>query len=84
MNSFETFGIFEVILILILFGFIALMALIYWRIFTKTSYPSALGLLMLIPVVNFFMLLLLAFSEWPIERENRRLLRAACRSCYDD
>jgi hypothetical protein len=35
-----------------------------------------MGLLMLIPVANLIMLLVLAFGEWPIEREVKAL-RAA-------
>jgi hypothetical protein len=51
-------------------------ALVYCKIFSKAGYHWAMGLLMLIPVANLIMLLVLAFSEWPIEREVKAL-RAA-------
>lgn len=40
-----------------------------WRIVGKTGNSGALSLLFFIPFVNIGMLLFLAFSEWPIERE---------------
>gem|GEM_PF-1327298 len=46
---------------------------IYWRIASKAGYNGALSLLMLVPVVNLLVLLLFAFSEWPLEQEVRRL-----------
>jgi hypothetical protein len=67
-------------------------ALACCRIFSKAGYNGALGLLLLVPAVNIFAFLMLAFSRWPIERElrdlrpvqnavhradNRRLRRAA-------
>ncbi len=42
---------------------------IWWRIFKKAGYSGALGLLMYVPLVNFILLLVLAFSKWPIERQ---------------
>jgi len=60
----------------LLFGLIALVALaftivIQWRIASKAGYPGALSLLMLVPFVNFVILIMFAFSEWPIERALR-------------
>ncbi|HEX9372592.1 MAG TPA: hypothetical protein VF897_16390 [Roseiflexaceae bacterium] len=46
---------------------------IWWKIFAKAGYSGALSLLMFIPVVNFILLLILAFGEWPIHRELRLL-----------
>ena len=54
------------IIILIVLGII-----IYWRIATKAGYAGALSLLMLVPVVNLVIIILFAFTEWPIERELR-------------
>jgi len=51
----------------------AVTALIYWKVWAKTGQPGALGLLQLLPIVNLVMLLILAFGEWPIERELREL-----------
>jgi hypothetical protein len=41
----------------------------YWRIFTKAGYPGAMGILMVIPLLNVIMLFFLAFSEWPVLKE---------------
>jgi len=41
----------------------------YWRIASKAGYSGVLSLLMLVPLVNFILLLFFAFTEWPIERE---------------
>ena len=69
------------IAIMILIGAIALfvaliyivfMLIIYCRIFSKAGYSWAMGLLMLVPIVNLIMLILLAFSDWPIYKEFRR------------
>ena len=49
----------------------------YWRIASKAGYSGILSLLMLLPFVNFIMLLYFAFSEWPIEQELRRVRDAA-------
>jgi hypothetical protein len=48
---------------------VCLVAVIFMRICAKAGYPAALGLLFLVPLVNFVMLLYLAFARWPIERE---------------
>jgi hypothetical protein len=44
-------------------------AVIMWRICSKAGYPGALGLLVLVPIVNLILLIFLAFAKWPIERE---------------
>jgi len=54
---------------------VILMIVIWWRIFDKTGYGGAMSLLMLLPLVNLIMLLVLAFGEWPVEAEVRRLRR---------
>ncbi len=50
---------------------------IWWRIFAKAGYPGALALLMLVPLVNLGLLCVLAFAEWPIQRELAQLRRTA-------
>jgi len=47
----------------------AIMIVPYWKIYSRTGQPGAMALLQLIPLVNIVMLYVLAFSEWPIERE---------------
>jgi uncharacterized membrane protein YhaH (DUF805 family) len=46
-----------------------LILVINWRIAAKAGYSGALSLLMLIPVFNFIVLLIFAFSRWPIEEQ---------------
>jgi hypothetical protein len=53
-----------------------LMIVVWWRIFDKTGHGGAMSLLMLLPIINIIMLLVLAFGEWPVEAEVRRLRRA--------
>ena len=54
--------------ILIILGII--LVVVIWRnIFQKAGYPAWYGFLILVPILNFIMLLYLAFSEWPIHRE---------------
>jgi hypothetical protein len=52
-------------------GMAAVMIVPYWKIYSKTGQTGAMALLQLVPVVNVVMLYILAFSEWPIEREMR-------------
>lgn len=39
------------------------------KIVGKAGYPWALGLLVLVPLANIVLVLILAFSEWPIQKE---------------
>jgi hypothetical protein len=41
----------------------------WWRIIQKTGYHGALGLLFLIPLVNIVFIIVLAFKEWPIQKQ---------------
>lgn len=36
-----------------------------WRIVAKAGFPGALGLLALVPLVNFVLLWVFAFAKWP-------------------
>ena len=45
-------------------------------IFSKAGFHWALGLLMMLPIANLIMLLILAFSTWPIQRELEVLRRS--------
>jgi len=45
----------------------------YCRIFSKAGFSWAMGLLMLVPLVNAFVPFILAFSDWPVQREIRTL-----------
>jgi hypothetical protein len=45
--------------------------LINFMIFKRTGMNPWLSLLMLVPIANFIMLLILAFTEWPVQRALR-------------
>ena len=36
-----------------------------WRVCARAGFSGALGLLIVIPVLNLFLLYFLAFAEWP-------------------
>ena len=63
--------------LLFILGFSIIMIIfaivIWWKIFSKAGYSGAVGLLMFIPIVNLIALLILAFGEWPIQREVQML-----------
>jgi hypothetical protein len=55
---------------------LVVMVAIYWVILGKTGYSPALSLLILIPGIGgLIILIMLVFTEWPIQRELR-----ACRA----
>ena len=58
---------------LMLLAVIVLKLVICCKIFAKTGYGWALGLLMLIPIVDIIMAFVLAFGDWPVCRELRML-----------
>ncbi len=59
-----------IIALVAVFGIIALVP--WFFIYRKAGYHPAMGCLMFVPLVNLIMLFVLAFSEWPIERDLRR------------
>jgi len=59
-----------VMITLVLVGAVV-MAVAFWQIFRKAGYPGVLGLLMLVPLVNYGVMLWIAFSEWPAQRRLR-------------
>ena len=69
--------VFGVILIAfaILMGLIVLIIkiLIFCKVFSKAGYCWALRLLMLVPIANIIMPFVLAFGDWPIQKELRLL-----------
>ncbi len=56
----------------IMLAVVAFAVLVWWKIFSKAGYPGALGLLMLVPLVNLGMMAFLAFARWPIQEELER------------
>ena len=65
--------------ILVMFGiFVGLIILVieilaFCKIFSKAGYSWAFGLLTLVPFGTVIMILILAFSDWPIHKELRTL-----------
>ena len=47
--------------------------LIVCKIFSKAGYCWALGLLIILPLVNIIMAFYLAFADWPVLKELREL-----------
>lgn len=52
---------------------LAIMTLIFCKIFSKAGYSWALGLLILVPIANIIMPFYLAFADWPVQKEVRQL-----------
>ena len=65
------------VIVLALLIIVPIKLLISCMIFHKTGYCWALGLLMLVPVANLIMILVLAFGDWPVRKELRRLKQPA-------
>lgn len=85
MNSDQyTSGVIMFFYCAFIIGVVALAIAVWWRIFSKAGFSGVLGLLMLVPLVNLFMILFLAFSEWPIERENRALRGNTYQTSYPE
>ena len=61
------------VLLAVLAAAIILTGVIWCKLFSKAGHHWALGLLMLVPVVNIIMPFVLAFGEWPIEKELKQL-----------
>jgi uncharacterized membrane protein YhaH (DUF805 family) len=68
--AIAAFGLAYAIFILALLAFYVFIA---YMIVKRAGYNPWLALLILVPLVNFVMVLIFAFSEWPIQRENREL-----------
>ena len=66
------------VLIIVLASFfglivVAIKTLIFCKIFSKAGYSWALGLLMLVPIANIIMPFVLAFADWPIQKQLRSM-----------
>jgi hypothetical protein len=66
------FGCYMLVILLVTI----LTVVVFCKIFAKAGYHWALGLIVLIPIGNIIMLLVLAFSEWPIQRQLRAYQQA--------
>ena len=72
------------VIIVIGMAFAAFTLLVYFLIVKRTGYSPWLSLLMLVPVANLIVLIILAFTEWPIERELKALRARAGAAAIDD
>lgn len=45
------------------------MVIPFWRLSSRLGYPGALGLLVLVPLVNLAFFYFLAFANWPIDKD---------------
>jgi hypothetical protein len=64
---------FWLIYVLFILAIVIVGLVINWQIARKAGYKPAYSLLMFIPFVNFIVILMFAFSRWPIEEERDRL-----------
>lgn len=62
-------GCFAIFIVLFALSINIIYLIAMCKIFSKAGYHWAMGLLTLIPVVQFFIPLFLAFGEWPIEKK---------------
>jgi uncharacterized membrane protein YhaH (DUF805 family) len=65
--------VFALIFAFIFLVVVAIKLLICCKIFSNAGYSWALGLLILIPIVNIIMAFYLAFADWPVNKELRLL-----------
>ncbi len=56
---------------LFLMGIMFFTGLMWWKIVKKTGYHGAFGILLLVPIANVIMMAILAFKEWPIQKESK-------------
>ena len=62
------------ILLLALFAVtLIILAIAFYRLYDKAGFSGAIGLLMLVPIVNLGVALYLAFAEWPVTAELARV-----------
>ena len=67
-------GPFASIFLIALFAVtLIILASAFYRLYEKAGFSGALGLLMLVPVVNLGVALYLAFAEWPVLAELARV-----------
>jgi hypothetical protein len=64
---------FGIAYVLFIVAIVVIGLVINWQIARKAGYRPAYSLLMLIPFVNFIVILIFAFSRWPVEEERDRM-----------
>ena len=58
------------------------LAIAFYRLYQKAGFSGAIGLLMLVPVVNLGVALYLAFAEWPVLAELARVKLLAASAAF--
>ena len=70
----RSIGLPELMIVIVISVVIGVISMLPWFfIYKKAGYHPAMGCLMFIPLVNLIMMFILAFTEWPIERDVRGL-----------
>lgn len=69
-GGYELLVIFAVVP-LVIFMNVLLVVLPFWKICAKAGLPSALSLLMLVPIANIILPFYIAFAEWPALRNSQ-------------
>ena len=59
-----------------------ILAIAFYRLYQKAGFSGAIGLLMLVPVVNLGVALYLAFAEWPVLAELARAKLVAASAAF--
>jgi hypothetical protein len=69
----------SIILVALFVVTLIVLAIAFYRLYQKAGFSGALGLLMVVPVVNLGVALYLAFAEWPViaELAQAKLLAAS-------
>lgn len=62
-----------IFIVFMVFAVVVVSVLIWCKIFSKTGYSWAMGLIVLVPFGNLILMLILAFSDWPVLKELRFL-----------
>ena len=66
-------GVLIILYLLFVAAIVILGIIAWWKIFSKAGYSGALSLLMMVPVANLVVFLVLAFGDWPMQKELRLL-----------
>ncbi len=54
---------------LLLIAIWALIGFSGWKVFSRAGFKGYIGLLFLVPLINFFALLYLAHKDWPVAKK---------------
>lgn len=63
---------------------VAVVVFLFWRILEKAGFEGALGLLMLVPLVNIGLIAYLALTDWPVLKELRERRLAYAQTAVPD